>query len=143
MTIFLQVWAALGPLIGISVGAYFTRAWQRKQWTLESKKTEYRELLSTLSRSVRCILNNSPGLWGGGPYVVTGEQEKNVMEADTEARSTIEDRVFIHNAIENEKVLEHWQLLVAEKEIIRFLEYWRSLHKILIDIAQKDLGIKN
>lgn len=143
MTVFLQVWAVLGPLIGVSLGAYLTRSWQRTQWTLEGTKTEYRELLSTLSRSVRAILYNSPILYGGGLSVTTGEQEKLVMQADTDARNVIEDRIFIHSTVQRENILERWQLLAAEKRIDRFLEYWRDLHKTLLDAAHRDLRIKN
>lgn len=89
-------------------------------------------------------MDNSPILWcGGGLSVTTGEQEKRVMEADSEARSTIQDRIFIHNMIQNEKILERWQLIAAEKEINRFLKYWNDLHKTLVDAAHRDLKIKN
>jgi hypothetical protein len=53
---------ALSGLLGVTLGAYLTRSWQRKQWLLDNKKTEYRELLSVLSQAAHCILNNSPHL---------------------------------------------------------------------------------
>ena len=141
MVVFLQIWSAVGPLLGICFGAYLSRSWQRKQWTLAEKRTEYRELLSTLSRSVRTIINNSPGLWSGGLSMTSGEQEKQVMEADSEARSVIEDRIFVHDTVQREKILERWQLIAGEQRIDRFLDYWGSLHKTLVEAAHEDLGI--
>jgi hypothetical protein len=51
---FITLWTTLGPLIGVAIGAlltpFCTSRWQRKQWLLDGKKAEYRELLSVLAR---------------------------------------------------------------------------------------------
>ena len=78
---------------------------------------------------------------------VDGKQEKELLEAyleaDLEARRIIEDRLFISSWVQSENVLERWQLIAAEKDSARILEYWNHLHSALVDFAHKDLGIKN
>ena len=146
MKIFLQIWSAVGPLVGLLFGWVLTRSWQKTQWTLESKKIEYQELLSILSRSVRRIMANSPHLWSEGFAVTSADNEaRQVSEANDEARSAIEDRIFIYTTIQSEKILERWGLIagVREEGIVKFLEYWKALHKTLVHAAHKDLGIKN
>lgn len=50
MTLFLTIWAAVGPLVGILVGHYLTASWQRKQWIADNQKDEYRRVLAGLNR---------------------------------------------------------------------------------------------
>jgi hypothetical protein len=45
----LIVWGAIGPLVGIFVGHVLIRSWQQKQWMLDRRKEEWRELLTTLT----------------------------------------------------------------------------------------------
>ncbi len=39
-----KTWGVVGPLVGVVIGAWLARSWQRKHWLLESKKAEFREL---------------------------------------------------------------------------------------------------
>ena len=144
LNVLIALWHSVGQLmLGIFVGAYLTRSWQRKQWILDGKRTEYRELLTVLSESVYCMLHNSPHL-GIGIFTAatTGEQERKSYEADIKARSAIEDRILIAAFIRNQNVLERWQLLAAHKDVRQFINCWKELHNALIKASHKDLGIK-
>jgi len=46
-----KVWAAVGPLVGVWIGAVLAKRWQREQWIADNKRAEYRKLLTTLTRS--------------------------------------------------------------------------------------------
>jgi hypothetical protein len=86
--VLVRAWSGIGPLIGALIGSWLTRSWQRKQWLLESKKAEYRELLSVLSQSAHCILNNSPHLTVQGMGTLkSGEQERESDEAAADGSS--------------------------------------------------------
>jgi hypothetical protein len=93
-------------------------------------------LISTLSRSVRYILDNSFG-------VIGGEQEKGVLQANAEARSVIEDRIFIAPQVQSGNILERWQLFAGEPNFSRMVEYWNHLHDDLVAAAHKDFGIES
>src|SRR5712692_8308724 len=50
VTISLTLWAAVGPLVGILIGHYLVRSWQRRQWLADNQKEEYRRVLAGLNR---------------------------------------------------------------------------------------------
>lgn len=86
---FVRAWSAIGPLVGVLIGAWLARSWQQKQWLLDSKKAEYRELISTLSRGCHLIMKNLPvGRFGA----MSGEQEKEARDAWVAGLQVIQDR---------------------------------------------------
>ena len=44
-------WSAIGPLVGVLIGAGLTSRIQRRQWLADKKKEEYRELFAVLTES--------------------------------------------------------------------------------------------
>jgi hypothetical protein len=132
----------IGSLIGGLVQQYFSARQRHREWVKDNRKQEWRELIAILSQSVHVILQNTPDL-RFAISAIRGEQEKQLLEADLEARRIIEDRLFISSRVQSENVLERWQLIAAEKDLARIVEYWNHLHTALVDFAHKDLGIKN
>lgn len=113
-----KAWSSIGPLVGVLIGAWLARSWQRKQWLLESKKAEYRELLSGLSESAHYIGNNSPNLTVQGMLTVrTGDQERGSAESLTRGFRTIEDRIFIADTVARQRIEERWVSLTKENDI--------------------------
>jgi hypothetical protein len=49
MRVFLNIWAAVGPLVGVALGSWLATKSQRKHWLLDNKRAEYRKLLATLA----------------------------------------------------------------------------------------------
>lgn len=43
-------WSAIGPLVGVLIGAGLTKHIQRRQWLADRKREEYRELLTVLTQ---------------------------------------------------------------------------------------------
>jgi hypothetical protein len=125
----------VGVVIGATMQYWLSRSAEKQrqqEWLRDNKKQEWRELISTVSRSVRYILDNSFGLMGG-------EQQKGLVQANSEARSVIEDRIFIAHQVQSENILERWQLFAAEHDFSRMVEYWNHLHDDLVVAAQRDL----
>src|SRR5260370_29907989 len=137
----------IGSVIGGVVTQYFSAKQRHREWVKDNKKQEWRELIAALSQSVHRILQHTPDLRFDGIVAISGEQEKQLLEAfleaDLEARRIIEDRLFISSWLQSENVLERWQLIAAEKDSARILEYWNHLHSALVDFAHKDLCVKN
>jgi len=132
----------IGALLTMSVSIFLlflTHRHQRKQWLLDNKKTEWRELISTLCRSARCIMHNHP--WGVG--TLAGSQSKLADTADDEARMVIQDRLSIADVMEKENVLELWERGIAKDEVRLFWADWNDLHEALVKMARKDLGLKD
>jgi hypothetical protein len=138
----------IGSLIGGLVQQYVSAKQRHREWIKDNKKQEWRELIAVLSKSVHRILQNTPDLRFEpieGIVAISGEQEKRLLEeyleADLEARRTIEDRLFISSCVKSENVLERWQLIAAEKDSARIVGHWNHLHTALVDFAHKDLDI--
>jgi hypothetical protein len=91
-----------GSFLGTVVTLYVSWILRRKEWLRDGKKQEWRELISTLARNVHYILDNSPGHL----IAVSGEQQKGVLQANAEARSVIEDRIFIAHQMRSGNILE-------------------------------------
>jgi hypothetical protein len=132
-------WTTIANTIAaFGVGSIITlliTIWQRhREWVKDNKKQEWRELISSLSQSFHYLKNYGFGIIGG-------EQQKGLLEADAEARRAIESRLFVAHQIKRENVLERWQLLAAERDWSRMVEYWNLLHGTLVAAAHKDLGI--
>jgi hypothetical protein len=137
-------------LIGVLIGALFafggnfvlllrSQSHQRKQWILDNKKSEWRELISTLCRSARSIMHNHP--WGVG--TIAGPQAKLADAADDEARMVIQDRLSIADVMRKENVFELWDRGIAKDDVRLFWADWKDLHATLVKAARKDLGLKD
>lgn len=46
-----EIWGYIGPLVGLYAGSLLTKSAQRKQWLLDRRKEEYRELLSAMTHA--------------------------------------------------------------------------------------------
>ncbi|MFL6312589.1 MAG: hypothetical protein ACJ71W_10820 [Terriglobales bacterium] len=53
-----MVWAAVGPLIGVRYGQELARRNQKTQWAADSKKKEFKELLSVLDIAVAAYVKH-------------------------------------------------------------------------------------
>jgi hypothetical protein len=52
-----KAWSAVGPLVGVLIGAYLATRNERKHWIRDNERLEFRELLSTMARSFSTIVN--------------------------------------------------------------------------------------
>src|SRR6267378_2982277 len=102
-TIILGIWAALGPLVGVYYGHVLSKRWQKEHWIAENKKQEYRELLTTLTRTFGSIVNISLAMIAHGP-----EEQRAHAEMEAQALMTIRDRIFIAGELREMKLGEKW-----------------------------------
>ena len=139
-------WHSVGQLLlGIFVGAFISQRWQRRQWLLDNKKTEYRELLSGIATASYRNLKALPlrNEHTGERRELSPDEQGELLEAQTEGQRLLSDRIFIASQIERENIIERWQLLTAEEDFSMFVAGMKSLHEKLLEIARKDLGIKS
>jgi hypothetical protein len=131
-TIMLGIWAALGPIVGIYLGAYISNRNQRKQWLSDCKKEEYSELISALAKSA-LTLTNMPS--------VRGEQEQR---AELDARKHVGEvafaKIFIAPTIQSLKVTKRWQEAVSCGDIRKFAVLTGQLLEEIREEAIKDIS---
>jgi len=104
-----KVWTALGPLVGVCIGAWLTSRHLKTSRIADSKKDEYRELLSTLTRTLKTIAN-----FHGPMSVHSGKEEQEYYEAKDEALIAIDTRLFIRKEMNKIELRQRWQNAAQE-----------------------------
>ena len=104
-----SVWLAVGPLVGVCIGAYLTKRWQRSQWIADHKRGEYRKLLSTLAETFVSITKlRAPGL-ALGP-----REQRRLFNLEARAGVVILDRIFIADEVKKMDLLRRWNQALRE-----------------------------
>lgn len=91
-----------GTLGGIAIGHFLTRSWQQKQWLIDNRKEECRELLTAMSEFIRIAALVRP------LQPLDPEQEKEFEQTNSATFRTIRDRIFIAREITGLKIAERW-----------------------------------
>jgi hypothetical protein len=104
-----SVWLAVGPLIGVCIGAYLTKRWQRSQWIADHKRAEYRKLLTTLAGT----FIGSVRLRGSGVALGAREQRR-LYDLEARASVVILDRIFIADEVKEMNLLKRWNQAFRE-----------------------------
>ena len=99
----MAIWAAVGPLVGVLIGAYIANRNQRRHWISSCKKEEYSELISALTKSMMLYIHAHAYLVGRGP-----EEQQAEAEALTCVGETTRNRIFIASAVRRLNVVKRW-----------------------------------
>ena len=133
--IFLTLWAAVGPLVGILIGHYLVRSWQRRQWLADNQKEEYRRVLAGLNRLNMALVEQ----YCNGN--VDAQEIKQAMEESTIALNT---SLFITDFLEGSKVAG--DVLAAVKKLDQgssfddyHKEYWKAVNLIIASAKKSTL----
>jgi hypothetical protein len=105
-TIALVLWGAAGPLVGILIGHYLTRSWQQKQWLLDRRKEEWRELMTALSGSLSAALKIYP------MRALDSDEQREIVDAHTNCFRIIRDRIFIASEIKQLDLENRWSAAI-------------------------------
>jgi hypothetical protein len=91
LTLALSIWAGIGPLVGLLAGHYLLRSWQREQWLLDSRKQEFRELITALTDTIVHLMMFTPAYEVG-----KGAEEFDELKAAQKiAMRVLADRIYI------------------------------------------------
>jgi hypothetical protein len=129
-----KAWSAVGPLVGILIGARLARSSERKHWLADNRKTECRELLTSISHAATLTLNIGKG---------TSRQE--AYEAYLNSVRMFKDRIFIAVEVDDQKILDTWaygvhdygDAKITERE---FSDRIEKVREAIINIALRDVG---
>jgi hypothetical protein len=127
-------WSAVGPLLGVLVGAYIANRNQRKQWLLDNKKEEYRELLSALSTAFLALLDLHT------PMVARPAVEaERLRSVEGESYRIIRDRLFIASEIREARIMglctEATRDLDQDWDLHKFAQRFDQLNKTIVFLA--------
>jgi hypothetical protein len=102
-----QIWAAVGPLVGILIGNHLVRFGQRKQWIANEQVKEWRELLGTITGAFTAIILSYQ-------RPVTSESLAQRVKWNQVALEVLNNRIFIAEELRRKKILDRWFEAVGE-----------------------------
>jgi hypothetical protein len=124
------MWSVLSVLIGVLVGALVSDRLQRKRENTDSKKEEYRELLSTLTQASSKIADFHGPIANHSP-----DEERAYYEAKEKALIVIDNRLFITKEIEKIDLRTRWISAVHDVENGgHSLEFRRTVRQMMRQI---------
>ena len=91
LTLVLSIWAGVGPFAGLLFGHYLIKKWQREQWLLDSRKVEFRELLTALNDAIVHLMMFTPAYAAGNG----SEELDRLAAAQRIAMRVLADRIYI------------------------------------------------
>src|ERR1700682_665089 len=113
VTVFLGIWAAVGPLVGIYIGHHLLRSQQRRQWLADNRMEEGRGIITTLQKSLVLITQ-----FDAARNLSTIEEKKAAMPAVLDARaaalSVLNNRLFVAKEVRHHKMFDKWKRAVDE-----------------------------
>jgi SLT domain-containing protein len=146
---FYQIWAVVGPLAGVALGAWQAARWQRKKWILDNKASEYRGILDALN-SYRFALVEYYSLYKIALIAMPAQKKYDdqitFAKAGESVTNALADRIFTYPAIEATGARKDWSAIAdelrAEKsDLNKLLKMVDGLHDKLVKASRNDLKI--
>ena len=146
---FYQAWAAIGPLVGVVIGAWLTARWQRKKWILDNKTDEYRGILDALN-SYRFKLIEYLSLYhpGAAGFLVKDKHEAQMTlaKAHDAVNNAFADRIFTQLMVAQSGAKDDWTKCTEMRSdkpgyINEVLTMLNSVHDKLVKASQADLQL--
>lgn len=109
LSIGLQFWGCIGPLVGLLVGHVMTRSWQREQWLRDSKKQEYKELLTSLTIASVDLIEFLASQ--GTPLQVDGSGWRSSLKI---SMVKLSDCIFIAHDLDSSKIPKRYMELIDQ-----------------------------
>jgi hypothetical protein len=161
-----QNWLLMANLLAVCIYVCFTRRiyhasdkqatatrdlarWQRRQWELDGRKQEWRELIEVLVRCADQIdsAKRTAQVSTFGPFAKEGAER--LQRSREAARAVLSNRLYIRNVVEREDLENLWREVEEYYkpantnfgDLTGFQEKWKHLHETLVTAAKTDLGI--
>jgi hypothetical protein len=127
-------WSAIGPLVGVLIGAGLTSHIQRRQWLADRKREEYRELLTVLTESY-------------GEVLLLHQKDDLTIDAVNKVQirlvNTVHNRIFTSHGVMREiDVFKEWSKALDQLKSGRVGEFSSTFGALTEDIrriALKDI----
>jgi len=101
-----KAWSAVGPLVGVLVGALLARSWGRRRWLIENRKQECQELLGAITKSATQMLTSNEA----GGDIRSWESWDSYLGTV----QSFHTRIFIAEDVDKEKLFDRWVPAVRE-----------------------------
>jgi hypothetical protein len=128
-------WAVVGPLVGVLVGAWLSRSWDKQKWMNDNRKEECRELLTAVTDAATAVLDRDVGTDG----VSLAAKMDRANKAYLTSLKVFQDRIFIADDIERTQLFDIWPIAVNRYNSTRnrhdFDNSFEHIKKKIVQIA--------
>jgi hypothetical protein len=105
------LWTAVGPLLGVLVGAFLARSWDKKKWMNDNRKEEFRELITALMNAAAALIMQQIH---ANEQTIEMDEEENAQAMHLEAIKVMKTRIFIANDVKAMHIYERWTGAIKE-----------------------------
>jgi hypothetical protein len=135
MLLVLAIWSAVGPLVGVFLGAYLSHRWQREQWLLDNKKQEYRETLSALAAAYMSLIEQRRSA------LVNMAREEQMLRLLAQSCRVLRDRIFIADEIRSADLVNVWTTTThlfesGQIDVGEFIRRYEAINDQLVNFAR-------
>jgi hypothetical protein len=109
-TLALVLWGVIAPLIGILVGHYLSRSWQREQWFRDKRYEDYQAVLSATVAAYTAIVRVD---MASLTSLFTPEMQQEVEVIKADSFRVLRDRIFIAEELDYGGILVEWDTIVT------------------------------
>jgi hypothetical protein len=108
ITIFYAIWAAVGPLIGLMVGAWLQARGQHQQWRRDLIRQECRELLGQLSVNLFAFIDWRRSILGRDVGPQAAIFAKQYGDAVLDLHRNFRSRILIADELKRASIPNRW-----------------------------------
>jgi hypothetical protein len=110
LTLTLVLWGVIAPLVGILVGHYLSRSWQREQWFRDKRYEDYQAVLSATVAAYTAIVRVD---MASLTSLFTPEMQQEVEVIKADSFRVLRDRIFIAKELDYGGILVEWDTIVT------------------------------
>jgi hypothetical protein len=130
-----NAWSAIGPFMGVLVGAWLAHSWDRKKWIADNRKDECRELLGSMTMVADLTLE-AYSKKGTADFklamAVAWQEERRCMRI-------LQDRIFIAERLKRAGMRGLWQTVTTDYlqdgDAKKFGKRLDEIKAIIVEIA--------
>jgi hypothetical protein len=134
-----DVWTAVGPLLGVLVGALLARSWDKKKWMNDNRKEEFRELITALTEAATAIMGNHHHI---RDHTQTTEEGDKALGKYMNALNIIKSRIFVAKNVNEMNLFDRWgegfKTITTTGSIIQFEDVFEKIRDELIERATRE-----
>lgn len=161
------LWGLVGVVIGAVMSPFLTARWQRRQWILDNKKSEYREVLDLLNTYRLQLVKHVARYISSGTAAASLDENDRINERrqldemQISISNALADRLFVRKALSECDISEQFDKFVQEvwegrsspikvssdqtdqrfTSLAKVISTMRGIHEQVVEVAENDLGL--
>jgi hypothetical protein len=112
VTLYLALWGAIGPLVGLVIGAFLQARAQHQQWRRDNIRQECRELLGQLSVNLFAFIDWQKSMAGREVGLHAATVASHYSDAVLDLHRNFRSRILIADELKKANIPKRWEAAV-------------------------------